>query len=86
MASKSQFVNLLCEIWRQGLSESNIKSGFSPTGVYPVDSSKYKLSRLNPQLLKKFEAWVEAGKPEGLRDDLANGIGDRPKKTQKRTP
>ena len=70
--TKSQFVNLLSEIWHQGLSESNIKSGFAATGVYPVDSTKYKTYRLNPQLLRRYEAWVEAGKPEGLRDDLAN--------------
>ena len=39
--TKSQSVILLSEIWRQGLSESNIKSGFSATHVYPVNSSKY---------------------------------------------
>ena len=51
---KADFVNLLCTIWQQGLSEKNIKSGFSATGIYPVDKLKYNLSRLDQIKLKTY--------------------------------
>lgn len=60
---KQDFVNLLAKIWRKGLTENNIKSGFRATGIYPVDSTKYKIARLDKVKLKTYECWVAAGKP-----------------------
>ena len=74
-------VNLIGQIWHDGLSGKNIFSGFEATGIYPVGSSKYKTERLNPQLLRRYKAWVEAGKPQNLMEDLANGLVATPKKT-----
>ena len=50
--SKGEFVNLLCSIWNEGMTESNIKSGFSATGIWPLDR-KYPAKRFNLRLLQK---------------------------------
>lgn len=60
---KADFVNLLAKIWRQGLTEKNIKSGFRATGIYPTDSTKYKIERLDKVKLRTYKCWVAAGKP-----------------------
>jgi hypothetical protein len=39
--TKSECVDLLCEVWKNGLSSANIQSGFRETGIFPVDRSKY---------------------------------------------
>ena len=44
--SKAAFCNVISTIWHQGLTKENM-SGFSNTGNFPVDSSKYKVSRLD---------------------------------------
>ena len=60
---KADFVNLLAKIWRKGLNEKNIKSGFRATGVYPTDSAKYKTERLDKVKVQTYKRWVAAGKP-----------------------
>ena len=62
--SKSQFVNLLCRIWHQGMPAQNAISGFRATGVCPVDPSKYPVDRLDKRKLKEYNKWVADGKPE----------------------
>ena len=34
---KSEFVDLLCEIWHDGMKPENASSGFSSTGIWPVN-------------------------------------------------
>ena len=38
---KHLFVNMLCSVWREGLSEKNVVAGFRATGIHPIDRSKY---------------------------------------------
>ncbi|XP_066946101.1 uncharacterized protein [Macrobrachium rosenbergii] len=38
---KCGFVNMLCSVWKQGLSTDNVKAGFRATGIYPLNSEKY---------------------------------------------
>ena len=38
---KALFVNLLSDVWHEGLSKRNIQARFETTGVFPVDSYKY---------------------------------------------
>ena len=43
--------------------------------MYPVDSESYPKERFNPNLKKRYDIWVENGKPELARselDDLEN--------------
>ena len=60
---RSQFADLLCSVWHEGLSPDNIKSGFRATGIYPLDRSVYDLSRLDPIKVKSYEEWNAAGRP-----------------------
>ena len=77
--SKSTFVDILCKVWHQGLKIDNICSGFRTTGVIPTDRSKYPSDLFDPRLLKRYEKWVESGKPGDLMDEL-----DATTKTRKR--
>jgi len=38
---------MLCSVWRHGLNAQNKISGLRSTGVFPVDKTNYKLSRLD---------------------------------------
>ena len=49
--SKSDFVDELGLVWRDCLSVTNVQSGFSSTGIFPVDSRKYPIERLSARLL-----------------------------------
>ncbi|KAJ8869551.1 hypothetical protein PR048_028542 [Dryococelus australis] len=54
---KNEFVNLLCEVWTEGLKPENIISGFRSTGIYPTDRNKYPVSRFN---LDKHQRYLES--------------------------
>ena len=60
---RANFVNLIAGIWRNGLSARNIKAGFEATGVYPVNSAKYQIERLDKVKLKTYEQWKSTGSP-----------------------
>ena len=62
--SKDEFVNLLYSIWNKGMTESNIKSGFYITGIWPLDRGKYLANRFDLRLLQKYKEWKEAGSKE----------------------
>ena len=61
--SKAAFCNLISSIWFEGLTKENIISGFTSTGNVPVDSSKYKLSRLDKVKLQTYNDWKAKGAP-----------------------
>ncbi|KAJ8881512.1 hypothetical protein PR048_017994 [Dryococelus australis] len=44
---KNGFVNLLCEVWTEGLKPENILSGFRSTGIYLTNRNNYPVSRVN---------------------------------------
>jgi hypothetical protein len=52
--SKAQFVDILSSVWIEGISERNIKSGFSCTGIYPVCSEKYPKSQFHQAKLTVY--------------------------------
>ena len=55
--------DLLCEIWHDGMKPENAISGFSSTGIWPVNCEKYPLQRYDTRILSKSYKWVESGKP-----------------------
>ena len=59
-------------------------SGFRTTGIFPLNKEKYKKSRIDPRLLKRYENWVQLGKPEEIKADLAMVV-NTPKKVFPRT-
>ena len=71
---RHNLVNLLGEIWYQGLSPKNVIAGFNATGIFPVDRSKYPSERLNTNLVRRYDTWVAAGKPEDVEGDLATAV------------
>lgn len=52
--SKSEFVDLMCSVWYEGLSSLNIISGFRVCGIFPINRERYPVKRLNPELLKQY--------------------------------
>lgn len=49
LLSKSEFVNLLCSIWNQGMTQENVIAGFKCTGSYitlKMDTFLYMLAAL----------------------------------------
>ena len=60
---KAAFVDMLCSVWKDGLSTDNVKAGFRATGIVPVDKSKYSVERLDPIKMKTYKRWVNNGKP-----------------------
>lgn len=68
---KRGFVNMLCQVWKEGLSPENIKAGFYATGIHPLNPEKYKSDRLCPLKMKTYKAWIERGSP---RDDENNPV------------
>ena len=60
---RSNFVNMVSEMWHDAMPSKNAVSGFECTGIYPVDRSKYLLDRLDESLLNKYDEWLKAGKP-----------------------
>lgn len=52
--TKSEFVDLVCQVWHQGISVNNICAGFRSCGIFPVDRTKYPLARFDPIKLEKY--------------------------------
>ena len=75
--SKAEFGTILSseDVWKKSFSIENIQKGFKKCSIYPVDSESYPKERFNPNLKKRYDMWVENGKPELARselDDLEN--------------
>ena len=51
--NKGEFANLLCSIWNKGIPDSNIKSDYSTTGIWPLGEKKYPAKRIDLRLLQK---------------------------------
>ena len=51
---KAQVLNMLCSVWKHSLNATNIISGVKSIGVFPVDKTKYKLSRLDKIKLESY--------------------------------
>lgn len=52
--TKSEFVDLLCKIWHNGMTSDTIMAGFRSTGIYPPNRNKYPVSRLDPEKLVRY--------------------------------
>ena len=75
MLNKSEFVNLVCSVWDEGLSELNIVSGFRSCGIFPLNREKYPMCRLNPTKLQLYLA----SKEDRTSDVTASGEQDAPR-------
>jgi hypothetical protein len=54
--TKAEFSQIVCKVWRKVQTE-NIVKGFATMGIYPLNPSKYPVSRLNPNKLEKYRAF-----------------------------
>lgn len=52
--TKSEFADLLGEVWHQGLKPETVISGFVSTGIHPVNRLKYPTSRFDITKLTKY--------------------------------
>ena len=80
--SKDVFAYLLCKIWNKGISSQTFTTGFEVTGIYSINKSKYSEKRLNPNLVKKYQTWIENGHEEEMADILGNEISNATTATQ----
>ena len=71
---KSMFIDLLCKIWHKGLTPSNIISGFKRTGIYPLDTEKFPIERLDARSLRRYTKWVEMGKPSDIFEEASQSV------------
>ena len=46
------------------MTPKNAIAGFKATGIFRCDTLKYQTERFDKSLMKKFDAWIKAGKPE----------------------
>jgi hypothetical protein len=60
--SKSQFVDLLGNIWSSSLAGTNISAGFKQTGIYPLDRSKYHRTVFDCKKLASYDLHSRAMK------------------------
>ena len=57
---KAEFVNILANVWHEGLNEKNVIAGFESTGIWPLNRDKYDISRFDIRLIRRYEDWVAA--------------------------
>ena len=77
--SKSTFIDLLSDIWHEGLSPKNVISGFEKTGIFPVNREKFPIERLDSRLVKRYNQWTDLGRPDDLHEAMATAV-NTPKK------
>lgn len=53
--SRSEFSDLICSIWNEGLSAEIIKSSFEKVGIFPCDKNRYPEDRLDPAKLLRYK-------------------------------
>ncbi|XP_050309036.1 uncharacterized protein LOC126745308 [Anthonomus grandis grandis] len=61
--TKSEFADLICELWNEGITEAIIKKSFESTGIYPCSREKYPVDRLNKIKLQKLNESVQNPNP-----------------------
>ena len=72
--SKGTFIDLLSDIWHEGLSPRNVISGFEKTGIFPLNREKFPVERLDSRLLKRYSQWVKLGRPDDLEQAMATAV------------
>ena len=55
---KTAFVKKLCEYWYEGLSEQNIVSDVSTTGIYPTGNKNFPRKQFDTTLLSRYNKWL----------------------------
>nr|XP_023014653.1 uncharacterized protein LOC111504352 [Leptinotarsa decemlineata] len=58
--SKQKFVELLAEVWRDGMTAANIISGFETTGIFPINSAMFPEEFFDPIKLKKYKQSIKS--------------------------
>ena len=53
-------MNILANVWHEGLNEKNVIAGFESTGIWPLNRDKYDISRFDIRLIRRYEDWVAA--------------------------
>lgn len=70
--SKSLFVELLSQVWTEGMKSQNIIKGFQSTGIFPVDAKKFPETEFNSAALKKYQEAVNKVLPDPKSDFVPN--------------
>jgi hypothetical protein len=52
---KSDFVDLLCSAWAEGLTPANITAGFANCGIFHVCRERYPIEKFNPAMLTSYQ-------------------------------
>lgn len=84
---KSEFTEILCEIWKPAFQPAVVKKGFESTGIYPLNITKYPVERLDPTKLERYrrhlrerelgQNQMSAAAPESFSMPLAQPSSDK---------
>lgn len=69
---KSKFVELLGQVWVESMKSENIIKGFSSTGIYPVDSTKFPESEFSAIALQKYKAKFKEASSQESQTNVGN--------------
>ena len=69
---KSEFATVLSseDVWKNAFTPASIKKGFRKCGISPPNRKMYSEHRLHQNLLKRYNTWVDNGKPDLASSEL----------------
>ena len=69
---KSEFATVLSSenVWKNAFTPASIKKGFRKCGISPPNRKMYSEHRLHQNLLKRYNTWVDNGKPDLASSEL----------------
>ncbi|KAL1489839.1 hypothetical protein ABEB36_013771 [Hypothenemus hampei] len=73
--TKSEFADMICVLWNEGITETIIKKSFESTGIFPCCREKYPKDRLNELKLLKYNEGTKNIYPRDIYD-LGREDGD----------
>ena len=70
--TKSEFATVLSgeDVWKNAFTPENIKQGFRKCGISPPNRKMYPEYRFHQNLLKRYNTWVDNGKPDLAASEL----------------
>ena len=70
--TKSEFATVLSseDVWKNAFTPENIKQGFRKCGISPPNRKMYPEHRFHQNLLKRYNTWVDNGKPDLAASEL----------------
>lgn len=76
--SRSLFVELLGEVWSQGMKPTNIVRGFETTGLFPVNVKRFPESEFDPVKLKRYKESLSENNSPSMIETVNDTLSPNP--------